>query len=477
MQQAGQRAPEQAVANQQVPPVVLTDPQGFQQMLTGFGQQISYLHQKMAELTEIQSESDKNTKVHEGNHDNSRRVRSRVTSPDPAPAEYAVNRADKPQKPSDITQKSLQDARNNPESPDLGRQLGYVLSYVRMWGHRDEYGPMGVLQYVKDMAAKDFLDPLLRDLRTGWMMMPRPADHTPEDLHDPWSNTPAEKRVITALQQRVTGAVRSGEVIALQDLHDGRVKQAGSESVAAYTQRFMERVRMLPRESQSNLCMFFLSGLKPGLRVKCALDRDNHRWSDLMALTQYAYSEEERMLLTQSLFTHSRPPRSKDLNPAEREAWNRNGKRPRTEIAAAAGMDLDDDEGSLDISDITKCLAYDTATTKMNDLSPEAVADLYKYRLCRACRLSSAHKAEHCPAPRVREQDMDTYKRVQIDESRTARAGSFNQGGRSHGGRTGGGQGGRGRKDGGGRGGGGRGGRGGTDRQPAWQPPAGYVHK
>ena len=349
MQLAGRRAPQQAVVG---------SPQK--------GHQLNHRVNELAD--EVNKES------LEGNH-NSRRVRNRITSHDPVQYMGNFNRADKPQKPRDITQKSLQDARNNPESPDLGRQLGYVLSFVRVWGHKDEYGPMSVLQYVKDMAAKNFLDPLLRDLRNGFMMMPMSADHTPEDLHDPWSNTPAEKRVITALQQRVTGAVRSGEVIALQDLHEGRVKQAGSESVAAYTQRFMERVRMLPRESQSNLCMFFLSGLKPGLRVKCALDRDNHRWSDLMALTQYAYSEEERMVLTHSLFPHyrySRPSRARVSSPSKREAWT---------VAVAAMNSLEEEYDEEEGLHITDSSSDDVLLSNpMYDATPLAVAVAPKKR-------------------------------------------------------------------------------------------------
>ena len=96
-----------------------------------------------------------------------------------------------------------------------------------------------------------------------------------------------------------TGDVRPLHVVALHELHAGKITQ-GALPVAKYSERFHQRSRQLPGESQSSLCLHFLNGLKPELRARCCLDRDNNRWDSLAALVQFTLAEEERLNLISS---------------------------------------------------------------------------------------------------------------------------------------------------------------------------------
>ena len=96
-----------------------------------------------------------------------------------------------------------------------------------------------------------------------------------------------------------TGDVRPLDVVALHELHAGVITQ-GALPVAKYSERFHQRSRQLPGESQSSLCLHFLNGLKPELRARCCLDRDNNRWDSLAALVQFTLAEEERLNLISS---------------------------------------------------------------------------------------------------------------------------------------------------------------------------------
>ena len=147
-------------------------------------------------------------------------------------------------------------------------------------------------------------------------------------------------KFIAGFTSAFTGDVRPAHVVALHDLISGAITQ-GTDPVAKYVERFCQRSRQLPGESQASLCLYFISGLKPTLRAQCCLDRDNTRWVSLSALIQFSLAEEERFNMVSSLspFPHLSSPKPPDVvlapvavvtpkRRAHRE-WNHNGKRKK----------------------------------------------------------------------------------------------------------------------------------------------------
>ena len=166
---------------------------------------------------------------------------------------------------------------------------------------------------------------------------------------------------IQAFLAAVSGDVRPGDVIALDELHAGKVTQ-GSDPVAKYNERFLQRSRQLRGESQMNLCRFYLSGLSPDLREKCCLDRDNKRWDSLTNLITFTLAEEERVMMTQSKSNFPKSLPSKNPFLGKQESLRRHyGKRPAGTSAAMVG----DDEGDGD-TEMTVVAAADETPTKRN---------------------------------------------------------------------------------------------------------------
>ena len=97
-----------------------------------------------------------------------------------------------------------------------------------------------------------------------------------------------ETEMVRDTVRYVFGEVRPASVQALDDLHEGQVKQGKDEPVVRYAQRFMVKARMVPGESQQSLCRLYLAGLKNGLKEQCLLDRNNNRWTSLHDLIQFS---------------------------------------------------------------------------------------------------------------------------------------------------------------------------------------------
>jgi hypothetical protein len=97
------------------------------------------------------------------------------------------------------------------------------------------------------------------------------------------------------IQRFVCGEVRSAESVALDEILTGKLRQGFEEPVPKYAERFLQRSRILFRESQDSLCRHYLSGLTPNLKTRCKLDRDNREWKDLHALVQFSFGEELRL--------------------------------------------------------------------------------------------------------------------------------------------------------------------------------------
>lgn len=117
-----------------------------------------------------------------------------------------------------------------------------------------------------------------------------------------------EVALVTRYGHFITSEVRPLSVTALDELHEGEVRQGKDEATARYAQRFMAKARvLLNTESQPSLCRLYLAGLKSGLQEMCLLTKENERWQDLNALIQFSYGEEERFnlrsKLTKSRFT------------------------------------------------------------------------------------------------------------------------------------------------------------------------------
>ena len=62
-----------------------------------------------------------------------------------------------------------------------------------------------------------------------------------------------EQQLIGGIKQLACNEVRPPAVVALVELHGGRVKQGNTESASQYIQRFLTRATALPDESQANL--------------------------------------------------------------------------------------------------------------------------------------------------------------------------------------------------------------------------------
>ena len=156
------------------------------------------------------------------------------------------------------------------------------------------------------------------------------------------------EKYISGFISAFTGDVRPMAVVALHELHEGKVTQM-SDSVAKYSERFFQRSRQLPQESQSTLCLLFLSGLKPELRARCCMDRDNNRWTSLSALVKHTLAEEERvnMANSKSEFPHlqSSKPVSSDSKQDYRSRFT--GKKRGAAAVLAEGEDMEVETASL----------------------------------------------------------------------------------------------------------------------------------
>jgi hypothetical protein len=271
--------------------------------------------------------------------------------------------------PAKIDKAIIAAIREKGNSQSLMMRLAAILRFEKRKGDLSDY-PLSALGLITDTESSLFLEAAFMDLsrkqdqeraqhgpdRTLWTT----ADlvDIPRDSASPHRELNlAEVNILTTFAQYVMGEVRSNTDIALDDLHEGVIRQGKDERTARYAQRFMTKAReLLGTESQASLCRLYLAGLKSGLQERCMLTVDNKRWNDLHALQQFSYGEEERYNIAigrKSRITSAGTRMQQgDFAPGgSRPAWNvDNPGRKRSRFsaggaavaAAAAAMETDD---------------------------------------------------------------------------------------------------------------------------------------
>jgi len=234
-----------------------------------------------------------------------------------------------------------------------------------------------------------------------------------------------ESNYIEAYTHFLSGEVRAPAVVALEEILGGKVQQ-GSEAAGRYAQRFFARSRLLLNESQQSLCKHFILGLKPELRVKCCLDRDNKEWQSLYDLVQYTLAEEVRLNMSRSLdsrdadFSPAAPASApfrqytkKHFTPAPGQG---SAKRRREDgsVAAAApaaasgGANPSSSSGAVAAAapdsrrsererPVTECPLYGLRTSADSPLTAEQKQILRKWGVCWRCK-RARHLAKDCKA-------------------------------------------------------------------------------
>jgi hypothetical protein len=157
---------------------------------------------------------------------------------------------------------------------------------------RSSIFPMDLLTtFQEDLSLMAFVQPRLAQWRAeiNDERNPVPLHHSPNPLT---GLSPFECTLIKDILHFIGGEVRPPDVIALTDLHEGRVTQ--QTTTAHYAQAFMHRARVLPNESQQSLCLLYIKGLKPYIQKHCTHDLNNGRWTNLHDLIQHSHVVEEK---------------------------------------------------------------------------------------------------------------------------------------------------------------------------------------
>ncbi|GLC58062.1 hypothetical protein PLESTB_001314300 [Pleodorina starrii] len=89
-------------------------------------------------------------------------------------------------------------------------------------------------------------------------------------------------------------AQRNTGMAARDRLHAQEHSMQSDESVPQYTQRFHEIIREAKDMSTSDKISWYIKGLVPALRGRCATDDEGKDWQDLDKLTLYAVGQEVR---------------------------------------------------------------------------------------------------------------------------------------------------------------------------------------
>ena len=277
---------------------------------------------------------------------------SRIVSPENVNAVLAAQCAGNslasrpPKEPRYLTQSVFRSMNSNPEIA-ASVMRSYLISEMGF----EDY-PLGVTKYLVEV-------PDVHNLVLRWAESYRQDGQSsgfaaPDFIRPgPWQLNASELKLIRDLQQLACAEVRPPAVVALAELHEGKLKQGNTETAAQYTQRFMTRVMALPEESPASLCLFYLHGLKPELQKQCILDQNGKRWNRLDLLTQYAYAEEEKLNAVKAL-SWSWPNRTPAPPPwkarGAQEPQGGDAKRQRTATGSVAtGMDTDEG-GSLAVT-------------------------------------------------------------------------------------------------------------------------------
>ena len=108
--------------------------------------------------------------------------------------------------------------------------------------------------------------------------------------------------------------------------------------MAKYNERFYQRSRRLPQESQASLCLHYLAGLNSELRTLCCMDRDNKRWDSLHALVTFTLAEEERLNMKASSAPHVSKAPCPSRFPSSKPQWQQQRSAAGQKRGAAAVM-------------------------------------------------------------------------------------------------------------------------------------------
>ncbi len=204
---------------------------------------------------------------------------------------------------------------------------------------------------------------------------------------------------IQAAVHYLIGEVRPPSSVALSELIEGQIKQALGEPVATYAERFFQRSRLLPSESQASLCRHYIAGLLPDLRRLCALDRDGREHTVLTKLAQFSFAEETRLkIVSPSSFPSSgtkRPQWIEGFRPFKKS-------RPFSSSVPASGAGSSRDVAtaaaviSLRDRPVEECPLFKKQTSKANPLTPADRAVLSDWAICYYCK-AGRHAAKDCP--------------------------------------------------------------------------------
>jgi len=147
-----------------------------------------------------------------------------------------------------------------------------------------------------------------------------------------------------AFGEHFYGSVRNLAIDARQRLMDGKVQQ-GRQNVAQYVQRLRTCIQQAGDMSVSDQIAWFLRGLRTELRVACTTDSTGRPWTNMQALTDYAFGQELRLQAAEAArtaapamhrpsrpFTSQRPAgRGKDEDVGNRK------RRPERRVSNASG--------------------------------------------------------------------------------------------------------------------------------------------
>lgn len=298
--------------------------------------------------------------------------------------------------PDSITSSLLSEAVQQPHV--LRLSLEAIFDHLQRGRTALEEFPSLLMAFIKDFSGKQWAATWLR----GHALV-QPEGASPAELRAQFAAW--REAFIEAFVHFTSGVVRAPNVIALEELMSGQVRQ-GDEPAAKYAERFLIRARLLPEESQLSLCKYFLAGLRPPLRRACCLDRENREWTALHTLVQYVYAEEVRLNQSRASF----PVRMQE----EENRWQPPSKRPRTQGQAAPVVSVATEvpkamkavsppSGPLppappDARDrpFDQCPVYGLVTSAERPMTKEERACCGAWGGCFNCRMGR-HRADECP--------------------------------------------------------------------------------
>ncbi|GIL78484.1 hypothetical protein Vretifemale_7830, partial [Volvox reticuliferus] len=136
---------------------------------------------------------------------------------------------------------------------------------------------------------------------------------------------------------------RNTAMAARDRLHSHEYDMKTAETVAEYTQRFHDVLRDAKDMDKADQISWFIKGLVPALRGRCATDDEGKDWQDLDKCILYAVGQEVRWKAGKDKTTmvelkaatvtpaKSKPHFNKRPHPRSQQGWQSVSKKPRTE--------------------------------------------------------------------------------------------------------------------------------------------------